>query len=77
MEKRLLDPNYCFRPPKPSRFWEWALTPVRRRVYRDMYGVRDLELQGEAHVQAALDAGDGVSSSSMNVAKQRFSDDAD
>ncbi len=60
MEKRLLDPNYCFRPPKPSRFWEWALTPVRRRVYRNMYGVRDLELRGEEHVQAALEAGHGV-----------------
>ena len=60
MEKRLLDPNYRFRPPKPSRFWEWALTPVRCRVYRDMYGVRELELRGEEHVRASLDAGGGV-----------------
>ena len=60
MEKRLLDPNYSFRPPKPSRFWEWALTPVRRRVYRDRYGVRELEMRGEEHVQAALDGGHGV-----------------
>ena len=60
MEKRLLDPNYRFRPPKPSRFWEWALAPVRRRVYRERYGVRELEIRGEEQLQAALGAGHSV-----------------
>lgn len=60
MEKRLLDPSYRFRPPKPNRFWEWALTPVRRRVYREIYGVRELEIRGEEHLQAALGAGHSV-----------------
>lgn len=60
MEKRLLDPDYKFKPPKPSAFWEWALGPVRRYVYGNMYGVKEIEIRNEEKLHDALDAGAGV-----------------
>ncbi|MHC4415179.1 MAG: lysophospholipid acyltransferase family protein [Planctomycetota bacterium] len=53
MQKRLLEPDYRFRPPRPSRFWEWALTPLRRRVYRRMYRVGEIALGGQEHARLA------------------------
>ena len=60
MQKRLLEANYRFRPPRPSRMWQWLLTPVRRYLVRRMYGVRDINIRGSEHVRAALDAGHAV-----------------
>ncbi|MCZ6445265.1 MAG: lysophospholipid acyltransferase family protein [Planctomycetota bacterium] len=60
MERRLLEPGYRFRPARPSRFWQWALTPLRRRVYRRRYLVRDVQLRGEKHVRWALAQGGGA-----------------
>ena len=60
MEKRLLDPDYQFKPPKPSAFWEWAFGPVRRAVYRNMYGVKDIEIKCEKLLHDALGKGNGV-----------------
>lgn len=53
MHKRLLEANYRFRPARPSRFWEWALTPVRRHIVSGMYGVAQIDLRGHEHVLAA------------------------
>ena len=60
MEKRLLDPDYQFKPPKPSVFWEWVLGPVRRSVYRKMYGVKEIEIRCEEKLHDAIDVGGGV-----------------
>lgn len=60
MEKRLLDPDYQFKPPKPSAFWEWALGPLRRSVYRNMYGVKELEIPNPEKLHDAVKAGGGV-----------------
>ena len=60
MEKRLLDPDYQFKPPKPSVFWEWALGPIRRSVYRNMYGVKEIEIRCEEKLHGAIDMGGGV-----------------
>ncbi|MEE8458328.1 MAG: lysophospholipid acyltransferase family protein [Phycisphaerales bacterium] len=60
MQKRLLEANYRFRPPRPSRVWQWLLTPVRRYLVRRMYSVRDIDIRGAQHVRATLDAGHAV-----------------
>ena len=58
MHKRLLEAGYRFRPPRPSRAWQWLLRPVRRYLVHGMYGVETIEIRGAQHVRAALD-GDG------------------
>jgi len=60
MQPRLLEPGYRFRPPRPSRFWAWALSPLRRRIYRRTYGVRTIEIRGTEHIRAALAGGRGA-----------------
>ncbi len=60
MQKRLLEADYRFRPPRPSRVWQWLMTPVRRYLVRGKYGVRDIDIRGPQHVHAALDAGHAV-----------------
>jgi 1-acyl-sn-glycerol-3-phosphate acyltransferase len=60
MQMRELETGYRFRPPKPSRFWQWVLGPLRRHVVRDMYGVTDIELRGTKHVEAVRADGNGV-----------------
>ncbi len=60
MQKRLLEANYRFRPPRPSRVWQWLLTPVRRYLVRRKYGIRDIDIRGSQHVRAALDAGHAI-----------------
>ncbi len=60
MERRLLDPGYRFRPPRPSRFWDRALRPVQRWVYRRMYRTAELEVRGEAHLHRAVEGGQGA-----------------
>jgi 1-acyl-sn-glycerol-3-phosphate acyltransferase len=60
MQMRELETGYRFRPPKPSRFWQRVLTPLRRRVVRKMYRVTDIELRGTEHVEAVRSDSGGV-----------------
>lgn len=60
MERRLLEHEYRFRPPKPSRFWQWALTPLRKREARRTWRIAGVEVRGESHLREAVAAGGGV-----------------
>jgi 1-acyl-sn-glycerol-3-phosphate acyltransferase len=60
MQVRELDAGYRFRSPRPSRFWKWALIPLRRRLIRRMYRVTEIEVRGAEHVAAARADGAGT-----------------
>lgn len=60
MHKRLLEAEYRFRPPRPSRAWQWLLRPLRRHLVHGMYGVDTIEIRGEQHVRAALAGGGSI-----------------
>ncbi len=60
MQKRLLEPDYRFRPPRPGKAWQWLLAPVRRHIGRRTFGVRTIDIRGSEHVRAALGSGGSV-----------------
>jgi 1-acyl-sn-glycerol-3-phosphate acyltransferase len=60
MQMRELEAGYRFRPPRPSRFWQGVLTPLRRRIMRRMYRVAGVEIEGREHVEAARAEPGGV-----------------
>lgn len=60
MEPRLFEPDYRFRPAKPSRFWQWALTPVRRHLVRRSYRVKDIRITGQDRALGAVAGAGGV-----------------
>ncbi len=53
MQMRELEAGYRFRPPRPNRFWQGVLTPLRRRISRRMYRVAGIEIRGREHIDAA------------------------
>jgi 1-acyl-sn-glycerol-3-phosphate acyltransferase len=55
LERHAIDPEYEFRPPRPSAFWAWALTPLRQRILRRMYRLSRIEHRGEDYLRRALD----------------------
>lgn len=57
MEKRLVDPNYRFRPPRRSAFWARLLLPIQRAVLQRRFRVKEVEIRGREHVMAATDGG--------------------
>lgn len=59
MHKRVLEAGYRFRPPRPSRAWQWLLAPLRRHLVHGMYRVDTIDIRGEQHIREAL--GDGGS----------------
>ncbi len=60
VDQRLLEYGYRFRPPRPGRFWDVLLRPLTAWVYRNMYGVRALEIRGAEHLREAVGKGAGA-----------------
>ncbi len=54
MQMREVEAGYRFRPPKPSRFWQRVLTPIRRRMAKRTYRIREIELRGRDHVRRII-----------------------
>lgn len=57
MEKRLVDPHYTFRPPKPHPFWRQMLRPIQQHVLRRRYQVTEVEIRGAEHLADATAGG--------------------
>jgi 1-acyl-sn-glycerol-3-phosphate acyltransferase len=53
MQRRELEAGYRFRRARPNRFWQGVLTPLRRRILRRLYRVREIEIRGGEHLEAA------------------------
>ena len=49
-----------FWPPKPSRFWNIALEPVRKHYLHRFYGISSVEIVGAEKVRGSIAAGHGV-----------------
>src|SRR5438874_1180906 len=49
-----------FWPPKPSRFWNVALAPLRHYYLRHFYGISSVAVEGRENLNSGINAGDGV-----------------
>jgi 1-acyl-sn-glycerol-3-phosphate acyltransferase len=46
--------------PRPNRFWNAALAPMRHYYLRRYYGITNIRIEGAERVRPLLEAGEGV-----------------